>query len=212
MNGRTAIILVCPGMHSPVLTAAFLEALQPTLDPNLLWWVLPYPTPPYSPQAVLDFLESHWPPTPSPHHPVPLIWLSFSAGVVGAIAAARTWRRQGHPVTAFIALDGWGVPLAGDFPIFRLSHDRFTAYTSEWPQRSAGFFYAEPGVEHLELWRSPQTVSGIWIHSQGAVQEQIQKITAAAVLREILRSLPCQDNCAHGPAQPNAVRPDVEIS
>ena len=28
-------------------------------------------------------------------------------------------------------------------------------------------FYADPGVGHLELWRSPQTVRGWWVNREG---------------------------------------------
>ncbi len=30
----------------------------------------------------------------------------------------------------------------------------------------ADSFYAEPPVEHLDMWRSPQTVEGWWVHSE----------------------------------------------
>lgn len=89
-----------------------------------------------------------------------LIFLSFSAGVVGAIGAAWGWQRLGGNVKAFIAVDGWGVPLGGNFPIHRLSHDAFTHWSSALLGSGEDSFYADPTVKHLELWRSPQTARG----------------------------------------------------
>ena len=59
-----------------------------------------------------------------------LTFICFSAGVVGGIGAAHLWQSHFGPVRAFIALDGWGVPLFGDFPIYRFSHDEFTHRSS----------------------------------------------------------------------------------
>jgi len=59
----------------------------------------------------------------------PLVFISFSAGVVGAIGAAWGWQLLGG-VWAFIAIDGWGVAAFGNFPIYRLSHDYFTHWSS----------------------------------------------------------------------------------
>ncbi|NJK53546.1 MAG: hypothetical protein HC936_13370 [Leptolyngbyaceae cyanobacterium SU_3_3] len=60
-------------------------------------------------------------------------------------------------------MDGWGVPLGGDFPIYRVSHDRFTHWSSAWWVAGLDSFYADPAVAHLDLWRSPQTVQGRWV-------------------------------------------------
>lgn len=167
-------VLVCSGIHGPELTEAFLAEVKAAIahrDPNghspaIHWWILPPEVPPYAPQQVSNFCEGCGCRGSSPElafdPQAPLVWLGFSAGVVGAIATARAWQRQGRQTAAFIAFDGWGVPLAGDFPLYRFSHDRFTAQTSEWPQASAGVFYAEPAVPHLDLWRSPSTAGGIW--------------------------------------------------
>lgn len=89
-----------------------------------------------------------------------LVFVAFSAGVVGAIAAARLWQAQGGSVKALIALDGWGVPLYGKFPIHRLSHDYFTHWSSALLGSGCDNFYADPAVEHLDLWRSPQQTQG----------------------------------------------------
>lgn len=174
-------VLVCPGIHASEWTQAFLAQVgaaiasphrpknhpdRPNTTPPLHWWVLPPEVPPYAPQPVADFFESCWTGVsalgPAFDPQAPLVWLGFSAGVVGAIATARAWQRRGRPTAALIAFDGWGVPLTGDFSLYRFSHDRFTAQTSEWPQASAGVFYAEPAVPHLDLWRSPSTAGGFW--------------------------------------------------
>jgi hypothetical protein len=146
------LTLLCPGFHPPELTACFVRGLK--LSPDRL---LVFPTqhyPPYSGKAILQFLEDSLEVT------TPVLFIAFSAGVVGAIAAARG-TRSGR-VKALIALDGWGVPLYGNFPIHRLSHDYFTHWSSALLGQGGEGFYADPGVAHWELWQSPQTVYGWW--------------------------------------------------
>jgi len=144
-------IVICPGVHSSQLSQSFVTALHPSQE------TLIFPTdtaPAYSPLHVLEFLSTTGTTTP-------LIFIAFSAGVVAAIGAARLWQKQGGTVKALIALDGWGVPLAGDFAIHRVSHDRFTAWSSALlGGGDSDSFYADPAVDHLTLWRSPQTVQG----------------------------------------------------
>lgn len=89
-----------------------------------------------------------------------LYFLAFSAGCLGAIAAAHHWHCQGGSVGALLALDGWGVALAAPFPISRLSHDRFTHDTSRLLGSQGLDFYADPPVSHLDLWRQPSQVEG----------------------------------------------------
>lgn len=89
-----------------------------------------------------------------------LIIISFSAGVVGAISAAWGWQLMGGKIEALIAFDGWGVPLVGNFPIYRISHDYFTHWSSSLLGKGDKSFYADPPVNHLDLWRSPQQVIG----------------------------------------------------
>ncbi len=144
-------IVICPGIHRSQLSQNFVAALHPRQE------VLIFPaekTPAYSPLHLLEFLSTTEATTP-------LIFIAFSAGVVAAIGAARLWQKQGGSVSAMIALDGWGVPLAGDFAIHRVSHDRFTAWSSALlGGGDSDSFYADPAVDHLTLWRSPQTVQG----------------------------------------------------
>jgi hypothetical protein len=158
-------ILVCPGVHSSELTRSFLAEMDNSLYDA---WVFPANQPPYSAFHILKFLYSRLaelpgrPAVSAVPRPaqVPLLFIAFSAGVVGAIAAAHSWQGLGGQVKALIALDGWGVPLYGNFPIHRVSHDAFTHWSSALLGSGEASFYADPAVEHLTLWRSPQTVWG----------------------------------------------------
>jgi hypothetical protein len=116
----------------------------------------------------------------------PTIWLAFSAGVVGAIGAAWGWQLASGKVLAFIALDGWGVPLFGNFPIHRLSHDRFTHWSSALLGAGADSFYADPAVEHLDLWRSPSTAWGWHISSDIGRSLKPTRIAAAVFITQLL--------------------------
>ncbi|HTL90004.1 MAG TPA: hypothetical protein VL134_11430 [Leptolyngbya sp.] len=155
-------------MHSPALTEKFVAALH---LPRETVAIFPSDRQPvYSPHHILEFF--------SPHHSV--LILAFSAGVVGAIAAARIWQRQGISISAFIAIDGWGVPLFGKFPIHRISHDRFTHWSSTLLENSTPSFYADPPVEHLSLWHSPQL-------AQGMIQPSNQPGTAATFITDLIQ-------------------------
>ncbi|MGH1392783.1 MAG: hypothetical protein ACRAVC_01925 [Trichormus sp.] len=118
----------------------------------------------------------------------PVMFISFSAGVVGAIAAATQWQMMGGNVKAFIAIDGWGVPLWGNFPIHRLSHDYFTHWSSLLLGSGQDNFYADPPVDHLIMWRSPENVPGCWIDtSQGEITTPKTRLTAAKFLNLLLK-------------------------
>lgn len=148
-------LIICPGVHDRQLTDQFLE--QCHLPPTEQILVFPaHQQPAYSPFHILQFLQAHLSPTPDK----PLIFISFSAGVVGAIAAAWTWQQLGGNIKAFIALDGWGVPLWGNFPIHRLSHDYFTHWSSALLGTGHESFYADPPVDHLQLWGEATTTRG----------------------------------------------------
>lgn len=167
-------IVICPGVHDEALTQHFLLSLQRKIAHHdyIVFPSQRYPA--YSAPHILNFViqqlgleltprllshkEERSPMLPS------LLFISFSAGVVGAIGTAWAWRLMGGQVTAFIAFDGWGVPLYGDFPIHRVGRDAFTHWTSALLGGGASSFYANPGVPHLDLWRSPHTAFGHWIH------------------------------------------------
>ena len=161
-------LIICPGVHDLALTDGFLAGLgddAQALAPVLI--VQGDRLPPYSGGHIVQFLRDRLCPNDplSPDDPdgMPdprLLFIGFSAGVVGAITAAHLWQHQGGPVAALIAVDGWGVPLVGTFPMHRVSHDPFTHWSSVGLGQAGDSFYADPGVPHLELWRSPQTASG----------------------------------------------------
>ncbi len=174
------VVVLCPGIHSPQLTQDFLASLAQSQTQDLFnnWLVFPATEyPPYSPLAVLTFLKKN----------VTLeevLLICFSAGVVGAMGAAPLWQMQGGKVKAFIAIDGWGMALWGNFPIYRVSHDYFTHWSSALLGGGWGVgFYCEPGVEHLSLWRSPHQAWGWWVKSPGCKV----KCSAAAFLKVILK-------------------------
>ncbi len=171
-------IIICPGIHSPELNQEFLEQLQWQPANLLIFPAQDYPA--YSAIHILQFLRQSRLPLS------PVVFISFSAGAVGAIGAAWGWQMWGGTVKAFIAVDGWGVPLGGNFPIHRLSHDYFTHWSSALLGAGEDSFYADPPVDHLDLWRQPSNVDG-WRVSVGVTGEQRQPLTAAGFLRHLLQ-------------------------
>ena len=87
---------------------------------------------------------------------------------MGAWGAALGLSLRQIKVKALIAIDGWGVALWGNFPIYRLSHDYFTHWSSLALGGGDKNFYADPPVGHLDLWRSPQTTRGWQVNSNGS--------------------------------------------
>ncbi|MBW4541633.1 MAG: hypothetical protein KME43_21175 [Myxacorys chilensis ATA2-1-KO14] len=167
-------IVICPGMHSSELTEKFVASLD---RPEEEFLIFPSDrSPVYSPKHVLEFLQSRTP------RSTPLIFIGFSAGVVGAIAAAHQWHTQGGIIRSLIAIDGWSVPLFGNFPIHRLSHDYFTHWSSALLGSGTDSFYADPPVEHLDLWQSPQTVTGHRVSSS----KYPARLTATTFLTTLL--------------------------
>jgi len=192
-------LVICPGIHDPKLTDCFLAGLSevwedeyPRQNPQIVDRVKIFPAhkyPPFSALDILHFLCCEQPVGAIPPWLPPgesLVFVSFSAGVAGAIGAAWMWQQLGGQVGAFFALDGWGVPLGGTFPIHRLSHDRFTHWSSAILGSGGESFYADPPVEHLDLWRDPQTAQG-WHVSQTAGIETAAPTTAAQFLVHLLK-------------------------
>ena len=160
-------LIICPGIHNSQLTESFLQSLANFCEQNLVRDWLIFPTseyPAYASREIWQFLAKK---QGKPPQASPVLFLAFSAGVVGAIGAARFWRSQGGKVKALIALDGWGVPLISNFPLHRISHDYFTHWSSALLGAGADSFYAQPAVSHLDLWRSPHTARGWWIKAPG---------------------------------------------
>lgn len=171
-------IVLCPGFHPPALTQSFLMGLGTSRKQI---WVLPLHYPPYSAIGIWRFLNEQLRLPPIE----PLTFIAFSAGVVGAAGAAVLWQKMGGSVSAFIAVDGWGVPLWANFPIHRLSHDPLTHWSSSLLGGGEDGFYADPEVSHLELWRSPQRTQGWWVRST-RTQILHTPITAAQYLNDLL--------------------------
>ena len=144
-------IIICPGIHPPELTEQFTREIRHKITADLL--VLGSETySPYSAIAVYQWLTKQ-----NLSQNEPLSFISFSAGVVGSFGAALAWQLQGGKIAHFIAVDGWGMPLAANFPIYRVSHDYFTHWSSSILGKGQQGFYADPEIEHLEIWRSPNT-------------------------------------------------------
>ncbi|EAW34737.1 hypothetical protein [Lyngbya sp. PCC 8106] len=196
-------VVICPGIHDPMLTESFLSQLfgdwRSRFQSGNLFVFPTQDYPAYSGIDIFNYLCSVTQ-SPAPFPPangsfgqndvklpkLPIIFICFSAGVVGAIAAAWMWQQAGGQVKALIALDGWGVPLGGNFPIYRISHDRFTHWSSALLGGGVESFYADPPVEHLDLWSSPQTARGWWLHRTLTGVETASPATAKTVLSDWL--------------------------
>ncbi|WP_414550072.1 hypothetical protein [Anabaena sp. CCY 0017] len=183
-------IIICPGIHEPALTEKFVsECLSSDFYRlNAEKWgdILTFPGETLlalSSLHILQFLSDRL----QNDLKSPVVFISFSAGVVGAIGAACSWQLLGGNIKAFIAIDGWGVPLAGNFPIHRLSHDYFTHWSSSLLGSGHDNFYAEPAVEHLSIWRSPQTVKGWWVDRYVEVSQPPVSLTATEFLHLLLK-------------------------
>jgi hypothetical protein len=155
-------IIICPGIHEPELTKSFIQGCLNQADEKPVD-ILIFPEQGYltlSTFHILHFLHNRL----GNKLESPVIFICFSAGVIGGIGAATAWQLLGGHVQAFIAIDGWGVPLVGNFPIHRLSHDHFTHWTSAYFGMGENNFYADPAVDHLSMWHSPQSVQGQWVN------------------------------------------------
>ncbi len=182
-------IIICPGIHEPVLTESFISGCLARISERSIGKntdkILIFPEQGYltlSAFHILHFLGDRL----KYQIESPVIFISFSAGVVGAIVAASGWQLLGGNVKAFIAIDGWGVPLVGNFPIHRMSHDYFTHWSSSWLLGGENNFYAEPAVDHLSMWRTPQTVQGWWVNQSGGISPRSNRLSAAEFLHLLL--------------------------
>jgi len=173
-------IVICPGIHPSHLTQEFIQGINATASHTYNFLIFPnHDYEVLSPVHLLQFLQAH---LSHPQRRSPIIFIAFSAGVVGAVSSANTWQSLGGQVLALIAIDGWGVPLFGNFPLHRLSHDYFTHWSSVMLGSGSHNFYAEPAVDHLTLWRSPQSVSGYYAKDS----QTLAYLTAAEFLIMLL--------------------------
>ncbi|MBD2514190.1 hypothetical protein H6G93_04055 [Nostoc sp. FACHB-973] len=189
-------IIICPGIHDAAFTESFISGWLDTsggsIDQNQ-GKILVFPGKDFSSLSALHILEFLRVSLAHRRYPLnnsfesPLIFISFSAGVVGAMGAAILWQLLGGRVKAFIAIDGWGVPLQGNFPIHRMSHDYFTHWSSSLLGSGQNNFYAEPAVDHIAIWRSPETVQGWWVDSSIGIFPPKGHLSAAEFLRMLLK-------------------------
>lgn len=146
-------IIIIPGIHSPQLTESFVTGIEDKIKQKYL--VLPTEYAPYSAIAIYQWLNQQL-----LSKTELLSFIAFSAGVVGGLGAALAWQFQGGKINSFIAFDGWGMPLLGNFPLYRISHDYFTHWSSGILGGGERGFFADAPVSHLELWRSPNRCRG----------------------------------------------------
>ena len=152
-------LVICPGVHEPKLTDCFLTGLSG------LWGLAHLPKPANS-RACQDFSRHKYPPF-SPLDILhflcreelageSLVFVSFSAGVAGAIGAAWTRQQLGGKVRAFFCLRRLGSTPGGQFPIHRVSPRLLYGLDFSNSGRGGESFYVDPAIEHLDLWRSPK--------------------------------------------------------
>lgn len=182
-------LIICPGIHEVALTKSFVSGLL-DFNPEILSCSSSVKILIYSGEGlktlsafhILDFLFEKIEDVKSP-----VAFIGFSAGVVGGLQAAYLWQMFGGQVKMFIAIDGWGVPLAGNFPIHTISHDYFTHWSLICLIRGNNNFYAQPAVEHLEIWRSPQSVRGWWVNPESQTNNNKRYLTVAEFLHMLLK-------------------------
>ncbi len=184
-DGYKLPVMVCPGFHDARLTAQWARSLPPFVRPYVIKAF------PANPLAVFDeIVQTIGSPTADPpHHQFsqaqPIVAVGFSAGVVGLAGALALWQQQGGRVAKLFALDGWGVPIVG-LPVCRLSHDSFTHWSTLPLGAGEVNFYAEPPVEHLQLWGEPERVNG-WQVAGWQGEAARVPMTAAIFLARSLR-------------------------
>lgn len=184
-------IIICPGVHNPALTDKFVTCLYEqitnsdtkSLKNSNCVNILVFPTDgilPLSGIHILEFLRHKL----KSKLKSAVIFIGFSAGVVGAITAAHLWQLEGGHVKALIAIDGWGVPLFGNFPIHRISHDYFTHWSSLLLGGDQNNFYADPPVDHLQMWENPQAVQGWSVKS--TINSSSVRLSAVEFIHKLL--------------------------
>ncbi|MGK7931703.1 MAG: hypothetical protein AB4041_09750 [Microcystaceae cyanobacterium] len=138
--------------------------------------------PAYSPWHLYHFIQQEIPDFQQ-HN---LIFIAFSAGCVAAIGTALILDKLYHNINALIAFDGWGVPLVANFPIYRVSHDYFTHWSSQLLGIGVVNFYADPDVDHLDLWGNPQQVKGWEVEPLSCYQSIITPVHLMDFLNNLL--------------------------
>lgn len=183
-------VIICPGVHDPQLSDRFLSSLfDLKKDATASEWqnqFLTFPTakyPAYSAYHLYCWLKLQNPAREE------LFFIAFSAGVVAAIGAIAALKLQKIQTSGLVAIDGWGVPLWGKFPIYRFSHDYFTHWSSALLGTGQTGFYSDPAVEHLAMWHSPENCGG-WITQPNSSP---RKSTVKDYLQEIIKTAQSQN-------------------
>lgn len=179
-------VVICQGFHDGALTERLVRSLPVFTQPYIV------DTTTVSPFKVHQWLERTFGNRDAAAQ-LPLVGIGFSAGVVGLAGALGLWKHQGGKVARLIAVDGWGVPVVG-LPVVRLSHDRFT-HLSTLPLDAVGEllgdaskvnFYADPSVDHLDLWGDPEAANG-WEVARWQLGEKVGvPMSGADFLRQVL--------------------------
>ncbi|MDJ0597746.1 MAG: hypothetical protein QNJ37_02720 [Crocosphaera sp.] len=181
-KNQSILYVICPGFHQQSLTDSFVNNITDRF--TYLDRLLIFPTdqyPPYSGVHLLHYLHEK-----CKYNSQNLMIIAFSAGVVAGVTAAWQWQGQGGNIKGLIAFDGWGVPLLGNFPIYRVSHDQFTHYSSAILGTGQLSFYADPSVDHLDLWRSPHLVQGWMSDSTTLNKTFVSRLSLMEFLSNIL--------------------------
>lgn len=176
------ILIICPGIHDIQLTHNFLNILKQS---NLVEHYLIFPTnqyPAYSSLHLYYFLQQNI----ANFKQYNLMFIAFSAGCVAALGTATILNNIYHNVQGLIAFDGWGVPLIANFPVYRVSHDYFTHWSSQLLGGGILNFYANPDVSHLNLWGQPQQVKGWQVQPLTLGNSIITPITLIDFLKPLL--------------------------
>jgi hypothetical protein len=168
-------IVVVPGFHVPSLTTNLLlmASADPVLSQVPVFSAHQTRAAVLSPYSLRQEIDRWWQRQAHPlNQPKLLVW-AFSAGCIGAVGLAHDWQYHRGQVLGLWAVDGWGVPLPADYPVYRLSHDRFTDVTSSWLGSGNVSFYADPPVPHLELWNGITTIDGWQVYRQDGGQQRL---------------------------------------
>ncbi|WPF88385.1 hypothetical protein WEU38_16465 [Cyanobacterium aponinum AL20118] len=163
MSNQQPLIVIIGGFHNLEITTNFINYLYSQIKAikDLKYIIIPTDkVQPLDGLSAYNFLSNYL--VNQSCFPCPIIVISFSAGVVGAIILGKLWKARNGEVLCLLAFDGWGVPLIADFPCYRVSHDHFTHFSSLLLGGEESSFYAQPMVNHLELWRSPLEIQGRW--------------------------------------------------
>ena len=171
-------VIICPGVHEGELSDRFIAALQfsATDCEYLLFPTEKYPA--YSPFHLWQWLQLQ------SIEREELLFISFSAGVVAAMGAIIPLQLQKATIKGLVAIDGWGVPLWGNFPIYRCSHDYFTHWSSAILGTGQSSFYSDPAVEHLSMWGEPELCHGRVVHNSYPPQPSSLKEYIQDIVRE----------------------------